>query len=137
MSKKQQFNQKVVWITGASSGIGAALALEFAMAGARVVLSARTEKDLINVKQQCVAITGRDADYLVLPLDITDEASLADKVSFVLNCGESIDMLINNAGISQRSSCVNTSMETYRSIMEIDVFGQIALTKAVLPIMIK
>jgi short-subunit dehydrogenase len=137
MSKAKQFNNKVVWITGASSGIGAALALEFAAEGARIVLSARTESDLLRVKNQCSAISGRADDYLVLPLDITDESVLSAKVDAVMQWGESIDMLINNAGISQRSSCINTSMETYRAIMEVDVFGQIALTKAVLPIMIK
>jgi dehydrogenase/reductase SDR family protein 7 len=70
-------------------------------------------------------------------MDITDEASLANKVELAKAWGGRIDMLINNAGITQRSSCLSTEMSTYRTIFEVDVFGQIALTKAVLPIMIE
>ena len=137
MSHVNQFKDKVVWITGASSGIGAALALEFAAEGAKLVLSARTEADLNKIKDQCIDVGGCCDDYLVLPLDITDQASLQGCVNNVLEWGKSIDMLINNAGISQRSSCVNTTMETYRAIIEVDVIAQIALTKAVLPTMIE
>jgi len=130
------FKNQVVWITGASSGIGEALALEFAAEGARLILSARGEAGLNTVKTQCDEITGGDHS-LALPLDITDEASMASKVDAARAWGGSIDVLINNAGITQRSSCLNTDMSTYRTIFEVDVFGQIALTKAVLPIMIE
>lgn len=137
MSKISSFKDQVVWITGASSGIGEALALEFAAEGAKLVLSSRTEADLRLVKERCTAISGKSDNYLVLPLDITDEGSLSAHAARVKQWGGSIDMLINNAGISQRSSCVNTSMDSYRAIFEVDVFGQIALSKAVLPIMIE
>ncbi|MFQ3244166.1 MAG: short-subunit dehydrogenase [Arenicella sp.] len=130
------FSDKVVWITGASSGIGGALALEFAAEGARLILSARGEDSLRLVKAKCDAVSGRD-NSLMLPMDITDEASLANKVELAKAWGGRIDMLINNAGITQRSSCLNTDMATYRTIFEVDVFGQIALTKAVLPGMIE
>lgn len=130
------FKNQVVWITGASSGIGEALALEFASAGAQVVLSARTEDRLLAVKAKCDAISGGDRS-LVLPMDITDEASLVEKAENAKVWRGRIDMLINNAGISQRSSCLNTDLSTYRTIFEVDVFGQIALTKAVLPIMLE
>ena len=130
------FDNQVVWITGASSGIGQALALEFAAHGARLVLSARGEGGLNLVKAKCDAISGNDAS-LVLPMDITDQSSLATKVELAKAWGGRIDMLINNAGITQRSSCLNTDMSTYRAIFEVDVFGQIALTKEVLPIMIE
>lgn len=130
------FNNKVVWITGASSGIGEALALEFAREGARVILSARGQAGLNAVKAKCDAITN-DESNLVLPMDITDESSLASKVVQAKGWAGDIDLLINNAGISQRSSCLNTEMSTYRTIFEVDVFGQIALTKALLPVMVE
>ncbi len=130
------YKNQVVWITGASSGIGEALALQFAAEGARLILSARNEQRLLEVKAECDAVSGADAN-LILPMDITDEASLASKVKMAKDWGGQIDMLVNNAGISQRSSCLTTEMSTYRTIFEVDVFGQIALTKAVLPLMIE
>jgi len=130
------FKNQVVWITGASSGIGEALALEFAAHDARLILSARGEEALLAVKKKCDAISAPDKN-LVLPMDITEEEVLATKVENALAWGGRIDLLINNAGITQRSSCLNTTMSTYRTIMEVDVFGQIALTKKVLPIMVE
>lgn len=128
---------QVIWITGASSGIGAALALEYAKRGARVILSARNEATLQNVKSQCDKLSGQPDNSVVLPLDITEEHSLADKVAAARSCSGRLDLLINNAGISQRSSCLTTDMQTYRTIFDVDVFGQIALTKLVLPIMLE
>ena len=130
------FSGKTVWITGASSGIGEALALEFVKEGARVILSARNEDGLMSVKAKCDAISNQESS-LVLPMDITDEASLVGKTELAKAWAGRLDMLINNAGISQRSSCLSTDMSTYRTIFEVDVFGQIALTKVVLPIMIE
>jgi len=130
------FHNQVVWITGASSGIGEALALEFAAEGARVILSARGEDALARVKAQCDEISSSE-NSLVLPMDITNEAGLQNNVEKVKAWGGRIDMLINNAGITQRSSCLHTDMSTYRKIFEVDVFGQIAITKAVLPLMIE
>ncbi|NVJ70941.1 MAG: SDR family oxidoreductase [Alphaproteobacteria bacterium] len=131
------FESKTVWVTGASSGIGEALAHEFTREGAKVILSARREDELKRVKEACVAEGAVEGSILVLPLDVTDEASLPGKVAEAEAFGGGIDMLINNAGISQRSLCVDTEMETYRRLFEVDVFGQIALTKLVLPGMIK
>ncbi len=130
------FNKKVVWITGASSGIGEALALQFAREGARIILSARGKVGLEAVKVKCDAITNSESN-LVLPMDITDEPSLEGKVAQAKDWAGEIDLLINNAGITQRSSCLNTDMDTYRTIFEVDVFGQIALTKALLPTMVE
>jgi len=131
------FRNKLVWITGASSGIGEALALEFASKGARLILSARGEEALHVVKAKCDAINNTPDSTLVLPFDICDDACFARKVEEVCEFADGIDVLINNAGISQRSSCLNTEMSTYRTIFEVDVFGQIALTKMVLPKMIE
>ena len=130
------FAQQTLWITGASSGIGEALAVEFAGLGARVILSARREDALQRVKDSCIAAAGSAGGIWVLPLDITDEAGMADKVEQARAFTGRIDMLVNNAGISQRSSCLETDMATYRTLFEVDVFGQIALTKAVLPLMV-
>ena len=129
------FKDYVVWITGASSGIGEALALQFADEGARLVLSARRKPELERVRQLCLQRGLATASVRVLPLDVTDHEALPGAVQEVLASFGSVDMLINNAGISQRSRCIDTSLEVYRRLMEIDVLGQIALTKEVLPVM--
>lgn len=130
------FKDKTVWITGASSGIGEAVAYEMARAGAKLILSARREDELQRVSAACQEL-GLDAgDILVLPLDVTDEASMPKLVEAARAFSGAIDMLYNNAGISQRSLCVDTDMATYRKLFEVDVFGQIALTKQVLPLML-
>ncbi|MFO8141830.1 MAG: SDR family oxidoreductase [Marinobacter sp.] len=128
---------QIVWITGASSGIGEALALRFAKAGARLVLSARRESELERVAGRC-RDAGLAADQvLVLPLDVTDWAALPGKVQTVLDSFGNVDLLINNAGVSQRSLCKDTDMAVYQKLMDVDVMGQIALTKAVLPHMLE
>jgi NADP-dependent 3-hydroxy acid dehydrogenase YdfG len=131
------FKNKTVWITGASSGIGEALALQFASEGARVVLSARRNDELERVREACIG-QGTSADNLmVLPLDVTDFDSMPTAVDQICKKFGQVDMLVNNAGISQRSLCVDTDMSVYRKLFEVDVLGQIALTKAVLPGMLK
>ena len=130
------FNNQVIWITGASSGIGEALAYEFAQRGALLVLSARREDELMRVKKACIGKGAKPDNIMVLTLDVTDVAALPGKVEAVKAQWGRIDMLINNAGISQRSLCVDTDMATYRRLFEVDVFGQIALTKEVLPVML-
>ncbi len=128
---------QTVWITGASSGIGDALALRFAKEGASLVLSARRKDELERVAGRCRDI-GLPADQvLVLPLDVTDWASLPVAVQAVLDAFGVIDLLVNNAGVSQRSLCQDTDMAVYQKLMDVDVMGQIALTKAVLPHMLE
>jgi short-subunit dehydrogenase len=131
------FKDKTIWITGASSGIGEALAQEFALEGAKLVLSARRENELNRVKEACIQKGLPANDIMVLPLDVTEESLMAEKVSSAKAHTGRIDMLINNAGISQRSLCMDTTMETYRKLFEVDVFGQMALTKEVLPVMLE
>ena len=127
----------VVWITGASSGIGEALAKQYAALGSQLVLSARREPELEGVKQACIKLGAKDEDVLVLPLDVTKHESMAEKVFAVTAHFKSIDVLINNAGISQRSLCLDTDLSVYRTLLDVDVLGQIALTKQVLPVMVK
>ena len=119
---------KVVWITGASSGIGEALAKEYARRGATLVLSARREEELERVQEGLV----NGDDHLVLPLDLTEvEAMPADfHVTGVQTCALPI---FHNGGISQRSLVADTDLAVDRRIMEVNFFGTVALTKAVLP----
>ncbi len=123
-------DRKVVWITGASSGIGAALVEAFSRAGAHVVLSARRLEELEQVRRRCA----RPDEHFVLPLDMA-AADFARATSDVLARFGRIDVLVNNAGISQRSRVADTSLAVDRRIMEVNYFGVVALTKAVLPVM--
>ena len=123
------FTNKVVWITGASSGIGKALALELSKQGAKLILSARNEKKLIAVKKAC------DTDEMikVVPLDLEDYANLESKVAEAVNWFGRVDILVNNGGISQRSLAGETSISVDKRIMDINYLGTVALTKALLP----
>ncbi|MCW3105421.1 MAG: Short-chain dehydrogenase [Bacteroidetes bacterium] len=128
------FNNKVVWITGASSGIGEALVKAFAAEGAKVVLSARRAEELERVRKSAGL---NDSNSLILPLDLAN-TSAADKLtSQVISTFGRIDILVNNGGISQRALTKDTSIETDRQIMEVNFFGTVALTKSVLPHMLK
>jgi len=122
-------NQQVVWITGASSGIGEALTYKYASLGYRVVISARRENLLQEVKNKCV----NPEAIFVLPLDLTEPETFNNKVNIVIEKHGKVDILINNGGISQRSKTIDTSLEVDRKVMEINYFGNIALTKALLP----
>jgi dehydrogenase/reductase SDR family protein 7B len=126
------FSGKVVWITGASSGIGEALAYELARRGANLVLSARREAQLERVREQCV----RASDHMVLPLDLTEAETLAAATAKVLERFGHVDILVNNGGISQRGTVAETTLEVDRRIMEVNYMGTVALTKAVLPSML-
>jgi dehydrogenase/reductase SDR family protein 7 len=130
------FKDQVVWITGASSGIGEALAKAFSARGARVVLSARKRAELERVRGECIAAGGTAQNLLVLPLDVIDYDALPAALQAVLKAFGRIDMLINNAGTSQRSFCLDTDMQVYRTLFELNVLAQIALTKQVLPVMV-
>ena len=124
---------KTALITGASSGIGEALAYAFADRGARLVLSARNEQRLNEVKCRC---TSPDR-HIVLSLDLERSETFDSLAAEVLNKFGQIDVLVNNGGISQRSLAADTGMETVRRIMETDFFGTVALTKVVLPSMLE
>lgn len=128
------YKNKVVWITGASSGIGEAVAKEFAREDARLVISSPEKQELERVRKDCLRFC---KDCLVLPLDLTRQTEFPQLVEKVQAEYESIDLLINNAGISQRSYIADTPIEIDRKVFEINFFGTIALTKAVLPVMLK
>ncbi len=130
------FKNQVIWITGASSGIGEALAVAFADEGACLVLSARRQKELERVAARCEAAGAPEKHLLVLPLDVTDASASFAATEKVLERFGHIDLLINNAGISQRSLFKDTELSVYQKLLDVDVMGQIALTKAVLPHML-
>jgi len=121
---------KIVWITGASSGIGEALAKEYAKQGAKLILSARREAELQRVKNECGL---DDTHALVLPLDLAAHEEMPDKVKLALDHFGHIDILINNGGISQRSLAIETDFSVYKKLIEVDYLGTVALSKAVLP----
>ncbi len=123
------YQDKVIWITGASSGIGKALAHQWASAGAHLVLSARNEETLEELK---AALPNSDR-HLVLPLDLADSGNFVQLATTVVEKMGKIDILVNNGGMSQRSEAHETPLEVDRRIMEVNYFGNIALTKAVLP----
>lgn len=131
--KAQNLQDQVVWITGASSGIGQALAIAFAELGAQLVLSARRDSELQRVK----ALLPNQDQHLCVPLDITNALQIEQALQQVLAEKGRIDWLINNAGLSQRALIQDTSMETERKIMEVDYFAHVAMTKAVLPTLLK
>ncbi len=128
------FKDKVVWITGASSGIGEALALHCAKEGSKIVLSARRQKELERVKAACNL---PDEQVLVVPLDLAEHDSMQDKVDQVIGHFGQIDVLINNGGLSQRSLLNETEFSVFKKLMDVDYLGTVALTKVVLPIFIK
>lgn len=127
------FKNKRVWITGASSGIGEALAYAFAEQGANLILSSRNEKELCRVRAAC---SPNAQEIQVVPLDVSKYDEVFKIAEKVLSQVGKIDVLINNAGISQRGLAQDTDFEVVKKIMDIDYFGTIALTKAVLPSML-
>jgi short-subunit dehydrogenase len=122
-----KFHNKVVWITGASSGIGEALAYAFAAEGAQLVLSARREEELQRVAKAC-------GNAYVLPFDMLSVSEHADRVQDVINTYGRIDYLILNAGVSQRSFVKDTTFDVYRRLFEVNFFSIVSLTQAVLPV---
>lgn len=125
------FRDQVVWVTGASSGIGEALAYALSERQARLILSARREEKLLEVQSACADPEG----HLVLPLDMTEPAAMGPAAERALRRFGRIDTLIHNAGVSQRALARDTSLEVERKILETNFLGTVALTKAVLPAM--
>lgn len=124
---------KIVWITGASSGIGEEMARQAAEQGAKVILSARNENALQKVKDSLK----NPESHFCLPLDLEKSSNFQELAQKVFDKYQRIDVLINNGGLSQRATAAETPIEIDRKIMEINYFGNIALTKAVLPYMIQ
>ena len=122
---------KVVWITGASSGIGAACAEVFSRQGSKIILSARRKEKLKEVQQK---LTGPSE---ILPLDVSQPDQINEVAQKAASIFGPVDILINNAGISQRGFVEHTELSVDRRLFEVNYFGNIALTKAVLPSMLE
>ena len=127
------FTNKVIWITGASSGIGKELAIYLSKLDAKLIISARNEEKLEAVKQACE----NSETIKILPLDLEDYSNFNIKVSEAISWFGRIDVLVNNGGISQRSLARETSIDVDKRMININYLGTIALTKAVLPHFIK
>jgi len=120
---------KIIWLTGASSGIGEALAYELSHKGYKLIISARNEKQLILVKEKCKY----PENVAVLPLDLAGFSTVGNSVKIAIAIYGRIDILINNAGISQRSLIMETGLEVYEKLIIVNYLGTVALTKEVLP----
>lgn len=129
----KRIGDKTVWITGASSGIGEALTDELSKLGCYLVISARNEEQLLVIKNKCTY----PERVHVIPLDLADYKKMDERVAQAISAAGSIDILVNNAGISQRSLILETDMEVYKKLMDINYLGTISLTKALLPHFIK
>lgn len=125
----QTFKDKVIWITGASSGIGEAAAKSLSAAGARLILSARRTAELERVKSSCK----NPGQTAVLPFNLKATETFDHITKTAISIYGRVDTIILNGGISQRSLAKYTTLEVDREVMEIDYFSCVALTKFLLP----
>lgn len=130
-----KLTNKVIWITGASSGIGEALVYALAKKNVKLIISSRRKEELEKVKGNC--IPQAQPNIRVLPFDLAEPTTLKLNSEAAIQLFGHIDILINNGGISQRSLAKDTTLDVDRKIMEIDYFGTVALTKHLIPHFIK
>jgi len=128
------FKNKTLWITGASSGIGRAFAIELSKKKCQLILSSRNKDSLDQVSKIC-KVNG--SSTLVIPFDLGDENSVNHAANKVIDKNISIHGLYHFGGISQRSLVCETKLSIDRKIFEVNFFGTIALTKKILPILLK
>ena len=127
------FLNQVIWITGASSGIGKELAILLSQASCKLILSSRNKEALELVKRACAT----PKNIYILPLDLEIHSNFPLKATEAILAFGKIDMLINNGGISQRSFAENTDFEVDKRIVNINYLGTVGLSKAILPHFIK
>lgn len=123
------FNNKVIWITGASSGIGKALSIALSKHNCKLILSSRNENTLLATKNEC----NNSKDIQILPFDLADYTKMKAIVKKAESLFGTIDVLINNGGISQRSLIIDTDISVDKKLMDVDYLGTVALSKALLP----
>lgn len=152
ISKRRAYYQgKVVWVTGASSGIGESIAYELYRCGAKVILSARRANELERVKTNCQSLSLYESsgssssgssnntsnDPFIVTIDLSDSSSIQNAAKTVLEKFSHVDILINNSGITSRGSALETLSSVEEHVMRINFFGTVELTKLVLPSMIE
>ena len=120
-------DNKIIWITGASSGIGEALAYELPAKNCKLILSARNSEALEKVKSKC------KNEVFILPFDLTDFDNAKNHAQKAIEAFGKVDILINNGGVSQRSLLIETDFSVDKKLIEVDYLGAVALTKAILP----
>ena len=133
-NKNNKHDAKVIWITGASSGIGEALTYAYAQQGARLILSSRNKKALEKVKEAC---EHTQSEIHILPLDLSKLKTLNKKVNQALKICGKIDVMVHNAGVASRDLAANIDLGTDQKIMNTNYFGCVVLTKALLPSMLE
>ena len=132
---KKSFKGKVVWITGASEGIGRALAEAFAKEGAQLILSARSKDKLEEVAKSCLAKGA--IEVKVLPFDLADETGTSEACKIAVATFQGIDLLLLNAGISQRAFAAETSIDTFERLMKINYLSNVRITLSTLETLLK
>lgn len=130
----KKFQDKVIWITGASSGIGEATAYSFASEGAILILTALETDALEQVSVRCKELGSPEAK--VLPFDLSQKDKVEELAENAWNLFGQIDVFYNNAGISQRGKTIDTEMHVINKVMDIDFFAPVIMTKIILPKMI-
>ena len=120
---------KTIWITGASSGIGEALTYHLEKRNCKLILSSRKEDQLNHVKGNCK----NQENIHILPLDLCDFEGMHAHTEKAIAAVGNIDILINNAGLSQRSLISETNFDVYKKLMDVNYLGTVAITKALLP----
>jgi len=128
------FSGKTFWITGAASGMGRSVSLELAKSNVRLIIS---DRDALGLNETAGEIRTLGGEVRIEPLDMSDSPAIFKTAERVISDGEKVYGLYQFAGISQRSLVAETPLENDRKIMEINFFGVVALTKALLPSMIK
>lgn len=123
------FENKVIWITGASSGIGKELAIQLSKKNCKLILSSRRETALKSAKSECQ----NQDNIVILPFDLANYQSMQPIADKAISFFDKIDILINNGGISQRSLIIDTDITVDKKLMEIDYLGTVGLSKAILP----
>ena len=129
----ERIDGKTIWITGASSGIGEALVYALDSKNCRLIISSRKEEELQRVKTNCTHLE----NIKIISLDLANLNDMPEKAKLAFAAFGEIDILINNAGISQRSEIIDTDISVYKRLMDINYMGTVALSKAVLPYFIK
>lgn len=127
-------NKQVIWITGASSGIGEALVYAYDRLGAKLIISSRNKEKLYEIKARCKSGA---LNVHVLALDLEDTGSLKNKAEEAVKIFGRVDVLIHSGGISQRSLAMETKLEVAQRLMNVNFWGTVALSHALLPAMIK